>query len=73
MINKCEAKLATIYRQRNPFSDPTENYNQAFFQSQWALERDYYWNRNDQQVQKQLELGRLPSLEQDLNNAWQVV
>ncbi|PLW40754.1 hypothetical protein PCASD_09338 [Puccinia coronata f. sp. avenae] len=70
MINKCEAKLATIYRQRNPFSDPAENYNQAFFQSQWALERDYYWNRNDQQVQKQLELGRLPSLEQDLNNAW---
>jgi hypothetical protein len=70
-IDECEAKLANIYGQPNPFSDPPGSYNQEFFQAQWALERDYYRNRNDQQVQKRLELGRLLSLEEDLNNAWQ--
>ncbi|PLW25542.1 hypothetical protein PCASD_23365 [Puccinia coronata f. sp. avenae] len=69
-IDECEAKLANIYGQPNPFSDPPGSYNQEFFQAQWALERDYYRNRNDQQVQKRLELGRLLSLEEDLNNAW---
>ncbi|KAA1075235.1 hypothetical protein PGT21_031896 [Puccinia graminis f. sp. tritici] len=72
-IIECTTKLNSICNQSNPFSEGGENYTQDFFQQQWVLERAYYQNRNNEKAQQKLELGRLLTLEEDLNTAWDIL
>ncbi|WAQ84054.1 hypothetical protein PtA15_4A505 [Puccinia triticina] len=72
-LNECQVKLNEIYNQTNPFAEEGECYSQAFFEQQWVLERTYYRDRNNEKVEQKLELGRLLTLEEDLNAAWETI
>ncbi|KAA1115109.1 hypothetical protein PGT21_031637 [Puccinia graminis f. sp. tritici] len=70
-MNECQVKLQILYEQPNPYSEANEKYTKHFFEEQWALERQYYEDRNHEKEEQKVELGRLLTLEEDLNKAWE--
>ena len=73
---ECQIKLSAIYDQQNPFiqdNNESTHYTQGFLEEQWHKERVYYLTRNNIREAQKVELGRLLSLQEDLNDAWLVI
>ncbi|KAH9809708.1 hypothetical protein DFH28DRAFT_1086136 [Melampsora americana] len=62
--------LSELYTQRNPHDPGREFYSAEFLKEQWTLERHAQVSKKHAEEKQRLELGRLLSLEEDIQQLW---
>ncbi|KAH9818347.1 hypothetical protein DFH28DRAFT_925835 [Melampsora americana] len=69
VLGEAQSALNTLFQMANP-SIPGEKYSAEFFRSQWASEREAYESKEAVLQKQKLELGRLLSLQDELEAEW---
>ncbi|EGG07133.1 uncharacterized protein MELLADRAFT_106193 [Melampsora larici-populina 98AG31] len=69
VLGEAQSALNTLFQMANP-ALPGKNYSALFFRSQWASEREAYASKDAIMQKQKLELGRLLSLQDELEAAW---
>ncbi|KAH9820410.1 hypothetical protein DFH28DRAFT_1121694 [Melampsora americana] len=62
--------LSELYTQRNPHDPGREFYSAEFFKEQWTLERNAQASKKQAEEKQRLELERLLSLEEEIQQLW---
>lgn len=71
VLGEAQSALHTIFHTANP-AVPGQNYSADFFRAQWASEREAYASKEAVLQKQQLELGRLLTLQDELEAEWLV-
>ncbi|KAH9809801.1 hypothetical protein DFH28DRAFT_1186335, partial [Melampsora americana] len=69
VLREAQAVIKSLCTLPNP-AQPGQNYTAAFFRGQWTVEREAYSSKQAILMKQKLELGRLLSLQDQLNDAW---
>ncbi|KAH9822293.1 hypothetical protein DFH28DRAFT_1180610 [Melampsora americana] len=69
VMKEAQAALTSLYAMPNPCL-PGTNYSADFFREQWVAEREAYASKEAVLLTQKLELGRLLSLQDELNLEW---
>lgn len=68
-MGDAQAAVTSLCAMPNP-AEPGANYSANFFRAQWSVEREAYASKQAILLKQKLELGRLLSLKDELEQAW---
>ncbi|EGF98310.1 uncharacterized protein MELLADRAFT_96026 [Melampsora larici-populina 98AG31] len=69
VLEEAQDAVTSLCAMPNPYL-PGEKYSHEFFRGQWAAEREAYASKEAVLLKQKLELGRLLSLQDELNTNW---